>query len=419
MNEPAAIQPHYPNYFDDLILKARDFLASPHSLGAHRVWPGMHIPDLVIYPVAMLAACGVIIGVISLIAMVMIYLERKIAGHIQQRPGPMYVGWHGILQSIADGIKLLVKEDVIPDAANKFLFSFAPALVLVGAIAPFAALPFADKLIIANMDIGLFYILSFAALEVIGVIMAGWASNSKWSLYGGMRLAAQMMSYEIPMGLAILTVVLLAGSLNLNEICRQQLVAPFVVKSPFAFCAFFVFYIAGLASTKRAPFDLPEAESELVSGFHTEYSGMRFSFFFLAEYAAMALISAVGAIVYLGGWNFPLPGAGHLVIGLLQLSAKTFALLFLMLWLRWTLPRIRVDQVMYMCLKVLVPFGMVCVVGAAVEVVILGHGRSFLARFVLWLIRWAICLVAAIITLRMAKRSKAFGTGSLTVSRAR
>ncbi|MCX7718957.1 MAG: NADH-quinone oxidoreductase subunit NuoH [Candidatus Sumerlaeaceae bacterium] len=370
MNTPPGPLPvAHPNHFGSAIGVAQEWLAHPRSIFGVTVWPGWQIPDALALPVGFLAAAGLVLALISLVAMVMIYLERKVAGHIQSRLGPMRVGWHGILQSVADGLKLLVKEDIIPDNANRFLFSLAPALVMVGAFVPFAALPFADGLVFANMDIGLFYILGFASLEVIGVIMAGWASGSKWSLFGGMRLAAQMMSYEIPLGLSVLTVAIMAGSLNLSEITRAQATLPFVLQSPFAFMGFFVFYIAALANTKRAPFDLPEAESELVSGFHTEYSGMRFAFFFLAEYAAMALVSAVGSILFLGGWNFPFSGEGRPLVGLLQLGLKTFALLFMMLWLRWTLPRVRIDQVMYLCLKVLLPMGMFCLLGAGFQAV--------------------------------------------------
>jgi NADH-quinone oxidoreductase subunit H len=367
-----------------------------------KVWPGTHIPDSVMVIAGVLAACAVILGIISVAAMVLIYLERKIAGHIQSRLGPMRVGWHGILQSVADGLKLLVKEDVIPDHANRFLFSFAPALVFVGALVPFAALPFADRIVVANMDLGLYFILAFLSLEVVGVIMAGWASNSKWSLYGGMRLAAQMMSYEIPLGMSVMTVVLLAGSLNMSQIAAGQAVVPYVLMSPWGFVAFVIFYVAALASAKRAPFDLPEAESELVSGFHTEYSGMRFSFFFLAEYAAMVLLSGVGAVVFLGGWNFPFPGEGRPLLGLVQFTAKTSVLLFVMLWLRWTLPRIRVDQVMYLCLKVLLPFGMVCVLGAAVEVVTGAH-----------LTMWGVFVVLAGVSFLLARKSKSYSERSV------
>ena len=397
MNEPATIG-QYPNYFGDFIEATQRYLEQPLYLGGLKVWPGWMIPDLILYTLAILASCGIIIGLISFIAIFGIYAERKIAGHIQQRLGPMRVGWHGILQSFADGIKLFTKEDVIPDHANHFLFSFAPVLVFIGALVPFAALPFADTLVIANMDVGLFYVLAFAALEVIGVIMAGWASNSKWSLYGGMRLAAQMMSYEIPLGLAALTVVLLAGTLNINEIVEQQRFLPYMLQSPFAFIAFFIFYIGALASAKRAPFDLPEAESELVSGFHTEYSGIRFSFFFLAEYAAMGMLSIVAALVFLGGWNFPIPAAGHPIIGVTQLALKSSFLFFVMIWVRWTLPRVRIDQVMYMCLKVLVPFGMFCVIGAGLEAALGAHLVSVHVS------AWIACAALAVFFWLIARR---------------
>lgn len=389
----------YPNYFGDFIASVQRYLDQPLYLGDMKVWPGWLVPDLLLNLVAILAACGVIIGLISFIAIFGIYAERKIAGHIQQRYGPMRVGWHGILQSFADGIKLFVKEDLVPDNSNHFLFSCAPVLVFIGALVPFVALPFADKLVIANMDIGLFYVLAFAALEVIGVIMAGWASNSKWSLYGGMRLAAQMMSYEIPMGLAAITVVLLAGTLNINEMVEQQRFVPYMLQSPFAFIASVIFFVGALASAKRAPFDLPEAESELVSGFHTEYSGIRFSFFFLAEYASMGMLSIVAALVFLGGWNFPIPAAGHPIIGLGQLAMKSSFLFFVMIWLRWTLPRVRIDQVMYMCLKVLVPFGLFCVVGAGVEAALGSHLAS------VHIAAWIACGALAIVFWLIARRS--------------
>jgi NADH-quinone oxidoreductase subunit H len=374
----------HPSYLYDFTVAVDAWLRQPHALFGMPVWSGHAFPALLLQAAAILVACGIIVTYVALVGIVFIYLERKIAGHIQQRLGPMRVGWHGILQSFADGIKLFAKEDLIPDPANRFLFRFAPAVVFVGALAPFAALPFAQNLVVANMDVGIFYILAFAALEVIGVIMAGWASHSKWSLYGGMRLAAQMVSYEIPLSLSVLTVVLLAGTLNMNAIAMEQQHLAYVFQSPFAFISFFVFYISALASTKRAPFDLPEAESELVSGFHTEYSGLRWSFFMMAEYGAMALMSSVAAILFLGGWNFPFSGVERPVVGLLQLGTKTCALLFVMLWLRWTLPRVRVDQLMHMCLKVLLPLGLFCVLGAGIEAVTRNH-----------LLMWAVVAVLA------------------------
>ncbi|MCX7020067.1 MAG: NADH-quinone oxidoreductase subunit NuoH [Candidatus Sumerlaeota bacterium] len=397
MTEPATIIPRHPHYFLDYADAARAQLAQSFRLWGVTLWPGADVPPALVYLAAAVVGCAVIIGVLCLTVMVLVYLERKVSGHIQSRLGPMYVGWHGVLQSIADVFKLLAKEDLIPDNALRFLYSFAPALVLVGAFAPFAALPFAQNLVMANMDIGLFYIIGFASIEVIGVIMAGWASSSKWSLFGGMRLAAQMMSYELPLGLSVMTIIILAGSLNLNDIVMRQETLPYVLQSPFGLIAFILYYIAGLASAKRAPFDLPEAESELVSGFHTEYSGMRFGFFFLAEYASMTLISAVGSLVFLGGWNFPFSGDGRVIVGLLQLGVKTAVLLMLMLWLRWTLPRIRIDQVMHMCFKVLLPLGMICVLGAGIEAVSGAHA-----------VMWALVLLLVAATYIIGRKSNSF-----------
>jgi NADH-quinone oxidoreductase subunit H len=261
--------------------------------------------------------------------------------------------------------------------------------VLMGAFAPFVVLPFSENLVVSNMSLGVYYALSFAALEVVGVIMAGWASHNKWSLYGGMRLAAQMMSYEIPMGLAMMTIVVLRGSLQLNHIINDQqgmwILSWNVFRGfPWALVAGFIFYIAGLAASKRTPFDLPEAESELVAGYHTEYSGMRFAMFMMAEYGTMYVISTLTAMLFLGGWHAPLPRAlawgGHTYwqagpilangLGAANLIGKSFVLMFIMLWLRWTLPRVRIDQIIYICMKVLVPFGIVCLLGAAVWAIV-------------------------------------------------
>ncbi|MDC0357535.1 NADH-quinone oxidoreductase subunit H [Oligoflexia bacterium] len=359
------------------------------------------------------------------------YAERRVAGFIQGRVGPNRVGPFGILQPIADGIKLLLKEDVIVTVAFKLMYVLAPALVFIGALIPFGALPFSERLVLIDMELALYYILAFEALEVIGVIMAGWAPASKWSLYGGMRLAAQMLSYEIPLGLSILVVVILTGSLNLGEIVLWQSTDAFglkepwilgwtVFRSPASFLAFWIFLVAGLAAAKRAPFDLPEAESELVAGFHTEYSGMRFAFYFIAEYASMYLICALAAILFLGGWYAPIPrpilpeeltltgrwvalvstlgveGTAitfmqyvkgtvavftdpeclkvmfHQGLGVANLLLKSFGLFFVMLWVRWTLPRIRLDHVMHLCLKVLLPFSLGCAIWALIQVGLFG-----------------------------------------------
>jgi len=342
------------------------------------------LPQLARTAIGMLIACGALIAYLGVLTMIFVWGERRVAGRIQSRQGPNRVGPQGVLQLVADGIKFLIKEDVIPETAHPLLFRLAPMLVLMGAFAPFVVLPLSQSLVVSHMSLGVYYALSFAALEVVGVIMAGWASNNKWSLYGGMRLAAQMMSYEIPMGLAVLTVVVLTGSVNLGEITGAQQGAWIFSWNifrgfPWAFIAGCIFYTAGLAASKRTPFDLPEAESELVAGYHTEYSGMRFIMFMMAEYGTMYVISALTAILFLGGTNGPIPQvvvfgnhtyaqAGPIasnLIGMANLIGKAYVLMFVMLWVRWTYPRVRIDQIIFICMKVLVPFGIVCLIGAA------------------------------------------------------
>ncbi len=352
---------------------------------------------------------------ISLIAMFSIWWERKVAGHIQSRVGPMHTGgWHGWSQSLADGLKLIFKEDLIPANADQFLFRLAPYLAFGPVFAAFMVLPFGPQFIFeAGLSIGVLYILAVLSIEVMGVILAGWGSGSKWAIYGAMREACQMVSYEIPLGISILCGVLVAGTLNLLELSYLQgrgLWDWFIFHNPFVFAAFFLYFVASLAENKRAPFDLPESESELVAGFHTEYSGLRFSFFFFAEYASMFVVGGIQTALFLGGWNSPLgtldpvyamigydpvfagtaffkgmlttdmgwaataKAMGLGSTGLIALNAyclfwfviKIFTLIFLQIWIRWTLPRIRIDQVLYACVKVLLPMSLVVFVGTAV-----------------------------------------------------
>ena len=311
-------------------------------------------------------------------ALVAIWLELKISAHMQDRVGPMRTGkWHGWAQPLADVTKLIQKEDIIPAAADKALYILAPALVFVGAYAAYAAIPFSPAYIGSNINLGIFYIVAVSALVVIGILMAGWSSNNKWSLLGAMRTAAQLVSYEIPSSLAILAVVMVAGSLNLNDICAAQsgwFWNWFVFgKFPFLFITFIIYFIASLAETNRSPFDIPEAESELVAGYHTEYSGMRFAFFYLAEYANMFVVAAVAAVLFFGGWNSPfgtfLSGP---VWGVFWLISKGMVLVFIQIWLRWTLPRFRVDQLMYLSWKILTPFALVNIFAVGLWVVLRG-----------------------------------------------
>lgn len=357
---------------------------------------------------------GVFVVVISAIPIFCIWWERKVAGHIQGRLGPTHVGPFGLLQSFADGGKLLLKEDLTPAVADSFLFRFAPYITFAPVFAAYLALPFGPQFIFeSSLNIGVLFLLAVLSVEVMGVILAGWGSSSKWSVYGAMREACQMVSYEVPLGLAIICGVLAAGTLNLLELSFLQgngLWDWFVFQNPFIFSAFILYFIASLASNKRAPFDLPESESELVAGFHTEYSGLRFAFFFFAEYAAMFVVGGIQIALFLGGWNSPLgswdpiymllgydpllagqaymngqlaasQGMGQIanamgvsVAGLWALNlycsawfiGKAMVLIFIQMWLRWTVPRIRIDQVLYICVKVLLPASLISLVGNAV-----------------------------------------------------
>lgn len=315
-----------------------------------------------------------------------IWLERKVSGRIQDRLGPTRVGGKfGWLQTLADGIKLIQKEDLCPQAADRMLFRLAPYLVFVASFGAFIALPFADGWIAHNLDIGVFFVFAVMSLEVIGIILAGYSSGSKWALFGGMREAAQMVSYEIPLAICALIPIVAAGSLNLVEIGQMQsgwFFNWFLFNNPFAFIGFFVYFTVATASVKRAPFDLAEAESELVAGFHTEYSGIRWSYFFMAEYAGMFAVSGVATLLFLGGW---FTGIGPLDSKLVALKSvdlwglpsylvnlffmvvfitKGCLLVFLQIWVRWTFPRLRIDQVMMTCLKYLLPMSCALFLGA-------------------------------------------------------
>jgi NADH-quinone oxidoreductase subunit H len=287
--------------------------------------------------------------------------ERKVIGWMQIRIGPNRVGYFGLLQPLADGLKLFMKEIIIPSGANKFLFIIAPILTLMPALAVWAVVPFNAELVVANINAGLLYILAMASLGVYGVIIAGWASNSKYAFLGAMRSAAQIVSYEIAMGFALVTVLMAAQSLNLGDIVHGQHGTHGLLNWYFIplFPMFVVYFISGVAETNRAPFDVAEGESEIVAGFHVEYSGMAFALFFLGEYANMILVAFLTSIMFLGGWLSPVP---FLPDSIVWMFAKVAFVLFLFLWFRATFPRYRYDQLMRLGWKVFIPISLIWVV---------------------------------------------------------
>ena len=291
--------------------------------------------------------------------------ERKILGFMQIRPGPNRVGYWGLLQPVADGLKLLFKEIIIPANSNKFLFLAAPVLALVPALAAWAVIPFDDGLILADVNAGMLYLLAMTSLGVYGIIIAGWASNSKYAFLGALRSAAQIVSYELAMGFALVCVLLAAQSMNFGDIVRGQSNGYGLLGWYFIplFPMFVVYFLAGVAETNRAPFDLAEGESEIVAGFHVEYSGMGFALFFLAEYANMILIAALTSVMFLGGWLPPLDIQPlNQIPGLVWMLAKMSAMLFIFLWFRATFPRYRYDQLMRLGWKVFIPLTLIWVV---------------------------------------------------------
>ena len=320
----------------------------------------------------------ILVTFVAVSAIFFIWLERKVAGRIQDRLGPTRVGGKfGWLQTIADGVKLLVKEDIIPGHADHLLFRLGPYIAFCGSFLAFLALPF-GWWVAQDMNIAVFYMLAVMSTEVFGIILAGYGSGSKWSLFGGMREAAQMVSYEVPMAICVLVPVIVAGTMNLRAFGKDQegfFWNWYVFHDPFTFAAFWTYFTCATASCKRAPFDLAEAESELVAGFHTEYSGLRWSFFFMAEYASMFAVSGIAILLFLGGWHvgiFPWDLTavfGHIggnIANAIVFIVKGWLLVFVMMWVRWTLPRLRIDQVMMTCLKYLLPLSCVLLLGVSV-----------------------------------------------------
>ncbi len=345
---------------------------------AHDSWLGLLIAGVV--------HIALILQLVAVSALVFIWLERKISGRIQDRLGPTRVGGKfGWLQTLADGLKLLTKEDLTPDGADKMLFKIAPYVSFCASIAAFIAIPFAGGVypwIAQHLNTGVFFVLAVMGLEVFGVILAGYSSASKWSLFGAMREAAQVVSYEVPLGMCVVVPVLIAGSLDMVVIGDRQaglFTNWLVFHDPFTFVTACVYFTCAMASVNRAPFDLAEAESELVAGFHTEYSGLRWSFFFMAEYGSMFAVSILAAILFFGGWHGPVPITSMLglsgevgsigwglaqAIGLANVLLKGTIGVCVMIWVRWTLPRMRIDQVMTTCLKYCTPIAAAMFLGA-------------------------------------------------------
>jgi NADH-quinone oxidoreductase subunit H len=341
----------------------------------------------------------IFIGVVGLNVIVSVYLERKVSAFIQDRVGPMEVGKWGLLQLFADLIKLLQKEDIIPNSSDRKMFKMAPYLIFAAVFVGFSFIPISSGLQAVNIQTGVFILMGLISIDILGILMAGWSSNNKYSLLGAMRSAAQIISYEIPLGISILCVCMISTSLNLQEIISQQgifsseqnylfgikalgietnQIGGFltwnIFRSPLLIPVFVIFFISALAEANRAPFDLPEAESELIAGFQTEYSGFRWAILFLAEYGMMLLMSLLAVILFLGGWNTPFPNIGPVKLadwtsgtpdalsahfwGAFWMFSKAYLLMLIQMWVRWSFPRVRVDQLMYLCWKVLTPIGL-------------------------------------------------------------
>ncbi|MHC4455299.1 MAG: NADH-quinone oxidoreductase subunit NuoH [Planctomycetota bacterium] len=327
--------------------------------------------DPIIFTIIATIKIGIVIGVLLLVVAYLIWVERKVMAHMQIRLGPMRVGWHGLLQPIADGIKLIFKEDLIPANASKIIFVMAPVISVVPALITFAVIPFGDTIsimgitldmVITDINIGILFILAVTSVGVYGILLGGWSSNNKYSLLGALRSSAQMISYELSMGLSLIGVIMITQSLSLVEIVNAQSKMWFVVFQPLAFL---VYAISAIAETNRCPFDLPEAETELVAGFHTEYSSMKFSLFFMAEYANIITVSAVAVTFFFGGWR------GPLLPPIVWFTIKLALCIFFFIWLRSTFPRFRYDQLMNFGWKVLLPAALASIVITGIVMVLI------------------------------------------------
>ncbi|MCP4757443.1 MAG: NADH-quinone oxidoreductase subunit NuoH [Proteobacteria bacterium] len=314
----------------------------------------------------------VVFTLILTIAALTTWAERRIFSRMQYRIGPNRVGPQGILQWLADGIKMILKEDLIPDGADRIMFRIAPYFCIIGVFGTMAVVPW-GTLVPVDLNVGIFYLMSITSLVIIGTLMAGWSSNNKWSLLGGMRAAAQIVSYEVPVAMGLLPPILMAGTLSISGLMAAQGWAPWdwnLLNNPFTVLSFFVFFTGLMAEANRAPFDMPEADSELVSGFCTEYSGFRYGIFYLSEYMNLFVLGSVVTAVYLGGGNLPGFLAGNTILSVLVFEAKVLVIMFVVIWVRWTLPRFRVDQMMKLSWKYLLPGAFIAFFGQAIYMLI-------------------------------------------------
>ncbi|MCX7598536.1 MAG: NADH-quinone oxidoreductase subunit NuoH [Armatimonadetes bacterium] len=333
-----------------------------------------HIPLLANDFLAWLGAGIFLLALITIVSLVAIYLERKVSGYIQSRLGPVRAGPIGIFQTILDALKLLQKEDIVPAAADWRLHLLGPVIFMTATLMMFAVIPWDRGINVArwlDLEIGLLYLVAVSGIGVIGIVAGGWGSNNKWSLLGALRGAAQLISYEIPFLLAALCVVLLAGTLSLSDIVERQqaFVTEWYIWRPILWLAVAIFLIAGVAEVNRVPFDIPEAESELVAGFHTEYTGMKFALYFLGEYGHLYVLGLLFSVLFLGGWASPLGGSNLPFEGFIWLNLKAWAFVLAAMWIRWTLPRLRVDQLMELAWKLLIPAGFVALLVVSVALI--------------------------------------------------
>ncbi len=405
---------------------------TPERLGAlAREWFGFDLDAspyrYLVYAGFLLVVGGVAVTYAAVFGGASTWVERRIAGRMQSRIGPNRTSAGGFLAWVADAVKMILKEDIVPASADQLLFRAAPYFSMVGLLLPFVVLPLGQAVVVADMNVGVFYLTAVTAFVVVGILVSGWASNSKWALFGGIRGAAQVLSYEIPAGIALMVPVLMAGTLSMQGIVRAQGGAPwewFVFQSPAAFVAFFITVTSSLAEGNRTPFDLPEAESELVAGYHAEYSGFRLAIFLMVEWANMWIMAGLAVTLFLGGWQVPgvtaqmyqdalgtgaVPSPGWFLLqgaSMLVFIVKTWSLVLLFIWLRWTLPRVRVDQMMTLCWKYLVPGAFVCFIATLLWQILVPPAATRIVGIAFTVLAAAVIVKFLADTLRNIRRVK-------------